>query len=453
VSSKGALVGAPSGQGASRRLALALVGVGLAVCIGLVSPGSTQADPGFKPTAEFTAIPNPAIIGETVQFNASASADDGGLLVDAPIETYEWDLDGDTSNGSAGFEVSEDDPMTSTTYSSPGDVVVRLRVTDSEGDISDPASLTLHVDTPPVADFIFAPSSPDVNEQIIFDSTSTDPDDGSIASFEWDFESDGTIDKTGDTVTHSFATPGDRQVTLRVTDSDGLVSEVTKTVTVPAPAAGNGPPGASNRPPEASFRISPRPPTAGRRTELISTSVDPDGPIASLAWDLDGDGEFDDGSGGVVKHKFSKGEARVGLRVVDGDGAADSVYKTITFERSAPLLTPFPIVRLAGELRPSGATEIEKLSVRAPKGAEVEVRCKGKDCPFRQDERGAKTARVKFPKIERVLDPGVIIKVLVSERGMIGKFTRFKLRDGKPPKRTDRCLAPNGRKPIACPSS
>jgi hypothetical protein len=34
--------------------------------------------------------------------------------------------------------------------------------------------------------------------------------------------------------------------------------------------------------------------------------------------------------------------------------------------------------------------------------------------------------------------------------GFIGRFTRFKIRAGKAPKRTDLCLHPGTRKPSAC---
>ena len=42
-----------------------------------------------QPTASFTATPNPAVVSQTVTFDASASADPDGTVV-----KYEWDLDG-----------------------------------------------------------------------------------------------------------------------------------------------------------------------------------------------------------------------------------------------------------------------------------------------------------------------------------------------------------------------
>jgi hypothetical protein len=77
------------------------------------------------PVASFTASPNPALIGGTVRFDASASSDPGGN----PITSYEWDLDG---NGT--FEVSSgSNPVLSTAVTRVPSGPVALRVTDSEG--------------------------------------------------------------------------------------------------------------------------------------------------------------------------------------------------------------------------------------------------------------------------------------------------------------------------------
>jgi PKD repeat protein len=76
------------------------------------------------PVASFTATPNPAIQGLTVNFNASASNDPDGT-----IAKYEWDLDGNGSyeknTGTTG--------TTSASYPTPGTVQVGLKVTDNGG--------------------------------------------------------------------------------------------------------------------------------------------------------------------------------------------------------------------------------------------------------------------------------------------------------------------------------
>jgi len=44
-----------------------------------------------------------------------------------------------------------------------------------------------------------------------------------------------------------------------------------------------------------------------------------------------------------------------------------------------------------------------------------------------------------------------VIKVFVTDPAKIGKFTRFRLRNNKAPKRHDACLRGEVRDPIPCP--
>jgi PKD domain/Bacterial Ig-like domain len=76
------------------------------------------------PQALIDALPQPAYTGETVQFVAARHDDSDGTVV-----RYEWDLDGDGS-----FERDTGaDSTTSTTYSTPRDFEVAVRVTDGVG--------------------------------------------------------------------------------------------------------------------------------------------------------------------------------------------------------------------------------------------------------------------------------------------------------------------------------
>lgn len=80
--------------------------------------------------------------------------------------------------------------------------------------------------TDPIADF----TSNCIGLSCSFDgSTSTDPD-GLVISYQWDF-GDGTQD-SGDIVNHNFATAGDYDVTLTVTDNRGGVDTFNALVSV-----------------------------------------------------------------------------------------------------------------------------------------------------------------------------------------------------------------------------
>jgi hypothetical protein len=124
-------------------------------------------------------------------------------------------------------------------------------------------------------------------------------------------------------------------------------------------------------------------------------------------------------------------------------------------------MSPFPVVRITGKVTKKGA-RIKRLTVRAPYGSTVAVRCRGRSCPFRRSNRKvtltgsakgpAKTVRVR--RLEhRLLRGGASIKVLVSRPGEIGKYTRFRIRGGQPPVRSDMCLTPGSTVPKECPSS
>jgi hypothetical protein len=124
-------------------------------------------------------------------------------------------------------------------------------------------------------------------------------------------------------------------------------------------------------------------------------------------------------------------------------------------------MSPFPVVRITGKVSKKGA-RIKRLTVRAPYGATVRIRCRGKGCPFRRTSRTlaaagkaktpSKTVRIK--RLEhRLLRGGASVKVFVSRQGELGKYTRFLIRKSKPPRRTDLCLEPGATEPSECPAS
>jgi len=83
----------------------------------------------------------------------------------------------------------------------------------------------------PVASFTQSSVIALTDEPISFDASSSLPGwsgagEMPIASYAWDFESDGVIDSYGVTITHAFPSPGTYGVTLNVTDSQGLWNTV-----------------------------------------------------------------------------------------------------------------------------------------------------------------------------------------------------------------------------------
>lgn len=92
----------------------------------------------------------------------------------------------------------------------------------------------------PTASFTTSPSSPLPGESVTFDAGGSSDSDGTIASYDWDFTNDGTVDATGQTTTHSYASAGDYTVTLTVTDTDGATASSSATVAVRTDGGGGG---------------------------------------------------------------------------------------------------------------------------------------------------------------------------------------------------------------------
>jgi hypothetical protein len=289
----------------------------------------------------------------------------------------------------------------------------------------------------PVASFSFAPSSPLTSEQVTFVSTST----GATTPVKWDLDGDRLCDDaTGPVTARSFWPAGAYAVTLCV--SDGIDdATVTRRFTV------------QNRPPAAAIAYAPLAPMSGDTVALVSTSADPDGPIVSQDWDLDGDGAFDDAIGATASVSFeAPGNHPVGLLVTDRDGAANVATVAIAVRaRPAEPITPFPVVRMAGSFGQSGI-RIQQLVVRAPVGARVEVDCRGRGCPFKKVIRRARSEVIRIRRFSRrVLRPDAVVEIWVTKSGEVGKYTRFRIRKGRPPSRVDRCLPPGAKRPAPCP--
>jgi PKD repeat protein len=404
-------------------------------------------------TASFTYAPASPLTGEIVTFSSTSTVTGGNNQ----IAGVAWDLDGDGSFDDAAT------PTATFSFPTSGPHLVRLSVQDRHGN-SDVVAETVSVQNrPPTVSFVYSPVFPATAKTITFTSTSTDPE-GSPITVAWDLDNDGRYDDGTTAVTsHAFSGPGNYTVGLRATDAAGASSTVTRSVAV------------GNRPPLASLVHSPASPAAGDTVTFVSTASDPDGPIAAQAWDLDGDGSFDDASGPTAARSFTvPGSYTVSLRVVDSGGLVSAASRTIvvrartaallTGRGAAPLLSPFPIVRITGRVTRSGI-RLRRMIVDAPRGSTVVVRCQGRGCPLRRQVRTAVSgpsagplARVsrivRVRRLERrLLRAGVVLKISVTKPGTIGKYTRFRIRRGRPPARIDRCLMPGTPGPLRCPRS
>ncbi|NGM71372.1 PKD domain-containing protein [Natronolimnobius sp. AArcel1] len=83
---------------------------------------------------------------------------------------------------------------------------------------SDP--VTVSEDVGPTVSFTFSPESPDVETEVTFDASDSEPTE-EIEDYLWDFTDDNDFDTTGIEATHTFTDPGDHEVTLYILDDTG----------------------------------------------------------------------------------------------------------------------------------------------------------------------------------------------------------------------------------------
>jgi len=256
--------------------------------------------------------PRPPLVGENVSFTAETADTDGS------IASYEWRIDGEVVSTAAAFEY---------VFESGGARNVVVIVTDDDAATGRDNETVVVDDSnePPVAratpNRTIVPAGG--SDGVAFDASGSSEPDDRIASYEWDFGVDGSVDATGVQATGSFPPADQRRtvpVRLRVTDTRGATDTVQFLITV---AAGG------NKPPVAAFSSSPSLPLPDEDVTLIAAaSSDPDGTIGRYAWDLDGDGSAEEG-GRAVTIDVSRITANVTLTVTDDDGATGVASRAV----------------------------------------------------------------------------------------------------------------------------
>jgi PKD repeat protein len=399
---------------------------------------AARAVPSADFTMSWTEPPSRPSVGQTVTFTATVTDWDG-----LP-GTVSW------SFGEAGATATGE--TAEYAYAMPGLKFVTMTVTNGDTPAEPPAVVikALNVNAPPTAAFSWSPLAPIAGQDVRFASESDDPD-GAIQSYSWSFGDGVTSDQRNPE--HPFATEGPKSVTLTVTDAWGATSSATHDVIVAALVPGPKP-GPGN-PPIARFAFGPRNPRVGDPVEFASSAVDPEGELRGTTWDLDGDGEFDDGRGEDVIYTYTKpGDKQVRMRVEDAAGLAAVSQRTVEVDRAPTpppgFLRPPPRISFQGQIFPRGSN-IRLLSVRAPRGALVTVRCTGKSCPAKQRRKRVKRNSVRFRSFERFLRAGVRVEIFVRKPNTIGDYRRYTIRAGKGPKDVQRCLMPGKSKPSRCP--
>lgn len=267
------------------------------------------------PDVRFSFTPDAPLLGQTIQFEDESTDDTG-------IASRHWDFgDGTTS--------SAQDPAH--TYAEADVYTVALTVTDEAGNsVVSQRYIQVRADEEePIIDFTEGPTAafriegePAAGSALRFIDESTDPDDG-ITSWAWDF-GDGASATTRN-ATHTYAAPGDHDVTLTVTDAGGLQATASRTLTIDAGDDEEGPDEAVK--PVAAFEYELVPGSGGLSFRFTDTSSHPAGTIVAKAWDF-GDGTTAEGA--EAEHAYQQfGRFTVRLIVVDEAGLKDADFQLV----------------------------------------------------------------------------------------------------------------------------
>ncbi|WP_373044820.1 PKD domain-containing protein [Vulgatibacter sp.] len=253
--------------------------------------------------------------GGSVALDGSGSRDVDGN----PVASWSWDLEADGTADRSGSSSGAIVPVAGQT--------VRLTVTDGLGCTAS-AEETVSVRGLPTAAIGFAAGAPLVCEggSVELDgSGSSDVDGNAVASWSWDLESDGVVDRSGAN-TGALQPVDGQQVRLTVTDALGCTASAARSLaTRQLPTA------------RIDFAAGGDSVCAGESVALSGgSSQDADGgPVAAWDWDLDGDGSVDaagDGSGSFVPADGQ--QARLTVR--DAFGCSASAVQRLGV-RSRPL--------------------------------------------------------------------------------------------------------------------
>jgi hypothetical protein len=158
--------------------------------------------------------------GVEMEFSGTGADPDGFIAL------YEWDFDGD---GTWDWNDTQE-RIARWTYTETGLFIARFRVTDNDGATAQDVlrvqvSSTSSSNEPPTAEAA-GPYDGVAGTPLTLSGTGSDPD-GSVVSYEWDFEGDGTIDHfspVSGTTTKVYQSSGIFNAVLYVTDDDGAVA-------------------------------------------------------------------------------------------------------------------------------------------------------------------------------------------------------------------------------------
>ena len=201
---------------------------------GVIGTASSTLVVSSPPVAAFSPVGLPVKEATVHSLNASASTDSDGTIV-----SYAWDTDNDGAfDDATGVQPSVSFPTAGTQR-------VGLRVTDNDGATGETyVDVTVDPTVAPSPAISATPNPVQTGAPVLFDAGASHDADGTITSYEWDLDGDGSFE------TQSGATPAAGRsypnatvlsIGVRVTDNDGRSAVARMALVVQAPAAAPAP--------------------------------------------------------------------------------------------------------------------------------------------------------------------------------------------------------------------
>lgn len=267
----------------------------------LITPFVNPSE-NHHPIAQFTYTPTTPSTQDSITFTDSSSDSDGSII------SWKWEF-GDNNTSLQKNPTHQ--------YEKKGTYIVNLTVTDNNMSTNS-TSQTISVNTGiPRIFFDYTPENPTIEDTISFEDKSHDLD-GSITSWYWNFDDGNT--STRQHPSHQYSSPSEYNVTLQITDDDGLQNQTFLIVEVED----------KNDPPVASFTVKPSTPYTLDSIEFESTSTD-DETITNYTWTIDDDIVL---YGREVTYSFSNsGTYEVKLTVTDNENDKDTIIKEVTVKK------------------------------------------------------------------------------------------------------------------------
>lgn len=250
---------------------------------------------------------------------------DSSYDTDGKVVRYRWTLHNSTVLWGSPLVIS---------YPDDGRYRVTLTVWDDDGESDTTAIYVTVLNQAPKVNMVVNRSMVSIGESIGLDASASYDVDGAIASYTWIFGD--TTTGSGKVVSHAYSSNGSYNITLVVVDDDGALAHKTARVIV------------GNSAPVAVARASSGYVLTFERVEFnASSSSDPDGNLASYAWDF-GDGQSS--SGKTTSHSYvDDGMYTVTLTVTDTGGAYGITVITVVVGNRAPHVEFTDLTVVTGE--------------------------------------------------------------------------------------------------------